>query len=171
LAESIVKGPWKTGPWGFQVIGFFKLTGAVFLTAAGVGIFRLLNKDLGTTLEYYILRFRLDPENRLIHTLISRVSGIDHHQLKLIGVGTFFYAFLHVVEGTGLLLRRRWAGYVTVIITGSLLPVEVYEILRHANWMKALVLLVNLGILVYLIAKLKEETSAANTNWCIRQEN
>ena len=151
-------------PKGFQLIGIFKLLSAIFLIAAGVGIFRLVNENLGEELEYYILRLRLDPENRLIHAVISVVSGIEPHQLKLIGFGTFLYAILHLIEGTGLLLRRRWAGYVTVIITSSLLPVEIYEIFHHANWMKILVLSINVAIVLYLVVSLKRELSANSSS-------
>ncbi len=155
--EPTVQQARKLEPRGFQIIGAFKLASAVLLFAAGVGIFRLIDKDLGKTLEHYILMLRLDPENRLLHTLISRISGIDRHQLQLIGVGTFLYALLHVIEGTGLLLRRRWAGYVTVVLTGSLLPVEIYEIIHRTTVLKISVLTVNVAIVIYLIAKLREE--------------
>ena len=53
----------------------------------------------------------------------------------------------------GLLLRQR-AEYLTVIATGLLLPLEVYEIARRPNALRVAVLLANLAILAYLIVKL-----------------
>jgi uncharacterized membrane protein (DUF2068 family) len=72
----------------------------------------------------------------------------------LLGAGTFFYAVLEGAEGIGLLLRRRWAEYLTVVATGLLMPLEVYEIAQKPNAVRVAVLVVNFGILVYLIAKL-----------------
>jgi uncharacterized membrane protein (DUF2068 family) len=134
-----------------------KLASGCALAAAGFGIFRLLNKDLGTALDHFVTRLHLDSENRMIHEVIRRISGIDHKHLKLIGVGTFFYALLHLVEGTGLVLRKRWAEFLTVIATGSLLPLEAYEIVVKVRPVKIMVLLVNLGIVIYLIVKLLQQ--------------
>jgi uncharacterized membrane protein (DUF2068 family) len=145
------------GPLGFRVIGALKLVSGVFLAAAGFGIFRLLNADLGATVERFVVRLHLDPENRLIHGALAAVSGVDRAHLKAVGAGTFAYALLHLVEGTGLLLRRRWAGYLTVGMTGSLLPLELYEVARKLNGLRLGVLAANVAILIYLVVKLRSE--------------
>ena len=148
------------GTLGFRLIGALKLATAALLAAAGFGIFRLLNKDLGGVLEQAALRLHLDPENRLVQEAVSRVSGIDRAHLKAIGAGTFFYAVLHTVEGVGLLLRRHWAEYLTIVATGLLLPVEVYEIARKTSALRVTVLLGNLAILVYLVVKVRQRRRA-----------
>jgi uncharacterized membrane protein (DUF2068 family) len=142
---------------GFRIIGALKLATALLLGAAGFGIFRLVNKDLGAVLENFLLRLHLDPENRLVQDVVYQVSGIDRTHLKAIGAGTFFYAVLEMAEGVGLLLKRRWAEYLTVIATALLLPPEVFEIARKASAMRVAVLLVNLAILVYLIVKMWQQ--------------
>lgn len=147
---------------GYRVIGAMKLGSALLLGAAGFGIFRLLNKDLGDALEYFATRLHLDPENRLVHEAAAKLGGIDQSHLKAIGAGTFFYSLLEGLEGVGLLLRRRWAEYLTVVATGLLLPLEVYEIVRKPNALRVAVLLVNLIILVYLIVKLVQSRKSRN---------
>src|SRR5262249_39088088 len=82
---------------GFRSIAAMKLATALSLAAAGFGIFRLMHTDVGTLLEHYATRLHLDPENRFVQEAVSRVSGIDHSQLKALGVGTFFYAALESV--------------------------------------------------------------------------
>lgn len=152
----------RRGTLGFRIIGALKLATALLLGAAGFGIFRLLDKDLGDVLEHFASRLHLDPENRIVQEVVSRVSGIDRAQLKALGAGTFFYAMLELVEGVGLLLRRHWAEYLTVIATALLLPPEVYEIVRKVNALRIVVLLANLAILVYLIVKLWERRMQAD---------
>jgi uncharacterized membrane protein (DUF2068 family) len=139
------------------VVGALKLASALLLGAAGFGIFRLLNQDLGGVLERFVSRLHLDSENRLVQEAAARLAGIDRRHLEALGAGTFFYALLHLIEGTGLLLRRRWAEYLTVVATGSLLPLELYEVARKPTAVRAGVLLVNLGILVYLIWRLWQD--------------
>ena len=81
-------------------------------------------------------------------------------QLKALSAGTFFYAALLLTEGTGLLMRKHWAEYFTVITTAALIPLEVYELANHFSWGKILVLIVNVAILVYLVARLRKRRAA-----------
>ncbi|HEV3166422.1 MAG TPA: DUF2127 domain-containing protein [Isosphaeraceae bacterium] len=150
----------QSGPLGFRVIGALKLATALLLAAAGFGIFRLMNKDLGEAMERFVTRLHLDPDSRLVHTTFSRLASIDPARLKAIGAGTFFYAVLELVEGTGLLLRKAWAEYLTVIATASLLPLEIYELARKMSLVRVTVLVVNVAILIYLIVKLIQQHRA-----------
>jgi uncharacterized membrane protein (DUF2068 family) len=61
---------------------------------------------------------------------------------------------LEGAEGIGLLLRRRWAEYLTVVATALLMPLEVYEIAQKPNALRVAVLVVNFAILIYVIVKL-----------------
>lgn len=147
----------EEGLFGLRVVGAVKFGSGLLLAAAAFGIFRLVNHGFGTNFEYYASRLHLDPENRLVHEILARVAGLTHAQLRALGVGTFFYAGLHLVEGSGLLLKRLWAGYLTVIASGTLLPLEVYEIARKSTPQRFLVLAVNVAIVVYLVIKLRRE--------------
>lgn len=150
----------KKEPLGFAVIGAVKLASGVLLLAAGFELFRHLDSNVGALLQRIISRMHLDPESKLVYDVVQFVGGIDRHRLKEIAAGTFFYAFLHFVEGTGLILRRRWAGYLTVTITGSLLPLEVFELVRKITAIRLLVLAVNLAFVFYIIVKLIQERRA-----------
>jgi uncharacterized membrane protein (DUF2068 family) len=137
---------------GVKVIGAFKLVTAVLGLAAGFGLFRLFKSDVAASLEGIIRRLRLDPENRLIHGAILWISGLQPRQQRLIEVGTFFYASLHTVEGIGLLARKRWGAYLTILATGSLIPLECYEIYQRPRPLRIAVLAINIAIVIYLIA-------------------
>ncbi len=52
------------------------------------------------------------------------------------------------------MLRKRWAEYFTIITTAGLIPLEVYEINRHVTAPKIVVLLINVAIVVYLVARI-----------------
>jgi uncharacterized membrane protein (DUF2068 family) len=142
---------------GFRIIGAMKLSSGLLMGAAALGLFRLLNRDLAATVEQLVLRLHLDPENRLIHKVIEKIGGIEHEKLELVVIGAVCYAILHIVEGTGLLLVQRWAEYLTVIATGSLLPLELYELAQKVSAMRLTILGVNLAILIYLIVKLRQQ--------------
>ena len=78
-------------------------------------------------------------------------------------MGGLFDAALFFTEGTGLWLRKRWAEWMTVILTSTLVPVEIYEIWRHPTWIKVLVLAINVGIVIYLIYLIKAEKKSHAT--------
>jgi uncharacterized membrane protein (DUF2068 family) len=100
--------------------------------AAGIGAVSLLHKDVATTVTNWLDSLRVDPDNGLIHKLLSHVFAVTPKQLKEISAGTFFYTALLLTEGTGLLLRKRWAEYFTAITTALLIPLEIYQLIKAA---------------------------------------
>lgn len=67
---------------------------------------------------------------------------------------TFVYAALLLAMGTGLFLEKRWAEYLTAIVTASFIPVEIYELVRHVRVTTIVVLVVNVATVIYLVWKL-----------------
>jgi uncharacterized membrane protein (DUF2068 family) len=138
-------------------IAIFKLFKGILLLVVGIGALRLLHRDVGEVVSHWVDVLGVDPDNRLIHRLLSRVLSISPKQLKEASAGTFVYAGLLLTEGTGLLLRKRWAEYFTIISTAGLIPLEVYEIQRHPTAIKIVVLLINVAIVIYLIARVRQK--------------
>jgi len=149
----------KPASQGLILIGLFKLVKALLLIMVGIGALRLLHKDIAHTITHWVDVLRVDPDNRFIHGIIARAFDVTPAKLKELSVGTFFYAGLLLTEGTGLLLRKHWAEYFTVITTVALVPLEVYELARHFTAVKLVVLAINIAIVVYLIVRLHASRS------------
>ena len=132
-----------------RLIAVFKLLKAGLLIALGVGAFKLLHKDIAGVAEHWIEALRLDPANRFLDAALGRVSSLSPEQIKKLGLASFIYAGLFLTEGVGLWLLKRWAEWLTVIITSSLVPIEIYEIHRHPTSVKLGVLALNLAIVAY----------------------
>jgi uncharacterized membrane protein (DUF2068 family) len=143
-----------------RLIGLFKYFKAALLVAVGIGAFKLLHKDLAAVLTHWIEACGLDPGAHLLDAAIGKVANLGPAQIKKIAFGSFLYAALFIAEGTGLWLRKRWGEWLTVIITGSLVPVEIYELHRHFSAAKVGVLVVNLIIVAYLIYHIRTEPAA-----------
>ncbi|MGB6943975.1 MAG: DUF2127 domain-containing protein [Bryobacteraceae bacterium] len=140
------------------IIGLFKLFKALLLIAAGIGAIKLLHKDLASTAMHWVQVLRADPDNRYIHGILVRIFRITPKQLKELSVGTFIYAGLFLTEGAGLLLRKHWAEYFTIITTGAFIPLEVYELVRHFTVTKLVVTVVNVLIVWYLVARVRSRS-------------
>jgi uncharacterized membrane protein (DUF2068 family) len=145
------------GPWGLRVIGTYKLVKALVLIAAGIVVLRLDPDAVARGSAHLAARLRLDPDNRLVHRALARLSGLDSTRLEEIGAGVVVYGLLYVVQGVGLLLQKRWAEYLVVVTTGFLIPVEVFEFLRRPRIVPIVVVVVNLVIVAYLVARLRRE--------------
>ena len=140
---------------GIILIGIFKLLKALSLVAVGIGALKFLHKDLAGAITQWVTILRVDPDNRFIHPLISKAFSVTPKQLEALSVGTFVYAALLFTEGVGLLLRKRWAEYFTIITTAGLIPLEVYELAKHLSIAKIVVLAVNAAIVWYLVRRVR----------------
>jgi uncharacterized membrane protein (DUF2068 family) len=137
------------------LIGLFKLLKALLLVVVGIGAIKFLHKDLSAAVMHWVQLLRIDPDNALVHRIIARIFRVTPKQLRELSVGTFLYAGLFTTEGLGLLLRKRWAEYFTIVTTGGLIPVEIYELSRHFTMVKTVVALVNILIVWYLVARVR----------------
>lgn len=137
------------------LIALFKLFKGLLLIAVGIGAVKLLHRDVAETVEHWVNLLRVDPDNRLIHGLLTAVFRVSPHQLKALSIGTFAYAGLFLTEGTGLLLGKRWAEYLTIVTTAGLIPIEVYETSKHLTSLKIGALIVNVAIVVYLVVRVR----------------
>jgi uncharacterized membrane protein (DUF2068 family) len=142
---------------GLLAIGAFKLVEAVFFLLVGVGAFHLIHQDLGDATLRLAARMRIDPDGRLVSWVLDHLDAITAHRLRQIGVATFFYAGLRVTEGVGLLKEKLWAEYLTVAMTGSFLPWELYEIVRRPDWIRFCLLAANLTVLGYLVWRMRTD--------------
>src|SRR5712692_11660633 len=141
---------------GLRLIAVFKLVKGLLLVAVGIGAIKLLHKDVSELAANWIAAIRVDPDNRLIHGLIAKLGLMNDRTLEEMSVGSFFYAALLLTEGVGLWLKKRWAEYFTIIVTCSLIPLELYEIAKRVTFTRIAVLGVNVAIVWYLFVQLRK---------------
>ena len=55
------------------------------------------------------------------------------------------------VEAVGLWYQKRWAEYLTFIVTASLLPLEIYELAQRLTAFKILAFVINVAVVAYLL--------------------
>lgn len=140
---------------GLRLIAAFKLLKGLALLALGIGALKLLHKDVEALVEHWINIFQVDPNGHYVRLVLAKLSILDDRRLKELSVGTFFYSAVFLTEGTGLALGKRWAEYLTIISTASLLPLEIYELAKHASVGKVLALVINLAVVAYLVFELR----------------
>jgi uncharacterized membrane protein (DUF2068 family) len=142
-----------------RLIAVFKLLKASLLILVGAGVLRLMHANIGGVLEHWVVRLGLDPGNHYIEHALAKAANLSPRRIRELGVVSFVYAALFMTEGIGLWLLKRWAEWFTVILTASLLPLEVYELYRHPTIAKILILMLNFAIVGYLAWRIRSETS------------
>src|SRR6185312_16779073 len=80
----------------------------------------------------------------------DKASLINDPLLKRIGAAALAYAGLSLAEGIGLFLERAWGEYLTLAITISFLPWEIFEIFHKITWFRFSLLAINILVLFYL---------------------
>jgi uncharacterized membrane protein (DUF2068 family) len=89
-------------------------------------------------------------EHGILHQ-IDNAFTTSSSNLHLLGVVLLIYAIVEGVEMVGLWQQRRWAEYLTFLVTTSLLPLEIYEIVEGATAFKVFALVINVVIVAYLL--------------------
>ena len=89
--------------------------------------------------------------HRVLVEELDRLADLRRGELWAVFLASAAYAVLESVESVGLWRGRRWAEYLTVVATAGLLPLEVHELLTRPSALKAVALVVNLAILVWLV--------------------
>jgi uncharacterized membrane protein (DUF2068 family) len=86
----------------------------------------------------------------LLHEIDNAFTTSSSH-LHLVGAVLLLYGAVEGIEAVGLWYQRRWAEYLTFVVTASLLPLEIYEIANRATVFKVLALIVNVAVVIYLL--------------------
>ena len=136
-------------PW----IVAFKAVKAIVLTAVGVGLFLTRHDDPVDLLVRLALTVHLPLSSELFDRALRFATRLSVGKQIALGITALAYAALMGTEGIGLYLHQRWARWLTIIATSSLIPVEVYEIVREPHLIRVLVLIANAAIVVYLFRR------------------
>jgi uncharacterized membrane protein (DUF2068 family) len=143
---------------GFLLIAVFKLVKGGLLFAVGIGMLSLLNENVMTELMHWAHKLQLETHRHFIQRLLMWLGLVQRRDIPVIVGTTFFYSTLLLTEGLGLLLEKVWAEYLTLILTASFIPVEVYGLTRHATVTRATVLTLNIFVVAYLAMRLRQHT-------------
>lgn len=149
-ALQVLSKPRRRNRW-LILIAAFKLAQALLFIAIGVGALRLVHKDLGDMLIRLAEHLRFNTEPRFVNFILEKSSLVTDHMLRRIGAVVFIYAGLDLIEGIGLYLEKTWAEYLTLAITASFLPWEIFEVLRRVTWIRCGLLTINALVVFYLL--------------------
>jgi uncharacterized membrane protein (DUF2068 family) len=136
---------------GVRAVSLFEAAKGTIVIAAGLGLLSLLHRDAQHTAETVVRHLHLNPARHYPRVFIEAAGRMTNSRLWLLAAGAFAYSTLRLVEAYGLWHLRPWAEWLAIASGGLYLPVEIYELLRHATVVKAAILVGNAVIVAYLI--------------------
>jgi uncharacterized membrane protein (DUF2068 family) len=137
---------------GVSAIIVYKLVKAVAEAVLGVIAIYLVVRGAeagAATLAEFLLEHVTRNWALAAATII--VQGGTSGHVKFVALVAFGDAVLSAVEGLALKAGRWWAPWLVVIATGSLLPWEAFELFIRPSWIRAVLLVINLAVVVYLL--------------------
>lgn len=132
----------------------------VLVLAAGLGLFRLMHRDVQAGAERLVRHMHLNPASHYPKVFLDAMTLLDRPQLRLLAVGALTYALVRFIEAFGLWRERRWAEWFGALSGSIYLPLEAFKLGEQITWPRATILLTNLIVVAYLIYVLLRASSS-----------
>jgi uncharacterized membrane protein (DUF2068 family) len=91
--------------------------------------------------------------SRLLQRAMFHAASLTPQREAVVAWTALAYGGLFGTEAAGLFMRAGWARWLTIAATSCLIPLECYELARHATFVRLGILLVNLAVVGYLVRR------------------
>lgn len=139
----------KRAPTLYAIIAI-KLGKGLLLLLLGAGVYSLHDNNLPEEFRQSLQFFHLDPEKAFFTELARKISTITPANVVWIARGTVLYSLFSLVEGTGLMFRISWAGWLAIGESAFFIPIEIYELMHRYSHSILIILGLNILIVWYL---------------------
>ncbi len=145
--------------WTICFIALERVIKGTIVLVIAFKLLSFLDRNVHDLAENFITRHGINSANRVVHAALERLVGIGNTQLIELSVGAVVYSASLYLEGIGLWLQKRWAEYLTTILTALLIPLEIYEAIEKFTFVRILILAFNVFIVWYLSTRLLDESN------------
>jgi uncharacterized membrane protein (DUF2068 family) len=140
---------------GLRTIASYEAAKGLLVLVAGMGLLRLVHRDVQEMGEDLVRHFHLSPSSRYPHIFLELTAKVTDTWLWALALGSVLYAGLRFAEAYGLWRGRRWAEWLGAVSGAIYVPFELVELVRKATVLRAASLLVNLLVVGYLLWDLR----------------
>jgi uncharacterized membrane protein (DUF2068 family) len=136
---------------GVHLIAIFEALKGLVVLCAGFGLLHFVHRDLQSIAEELVRHSHLNPAHHYPRVFIEAATRTSPSRLRFLAALAFLYSTVRFVEAYGLWRLRAWAEWFAIVSGSIYVPIEIFELIKHATVLRAVVLLVNLFIVIYLI--------------------
>jgi len=158
-----IAGMNDTLPRGLRVIITYKLVKAAAEFLGGAAIFILGSVGFAHRLAFIAQVIRRHASEAWSIALAERLlDASTAHNVLVVATAMVIDSIVTSFEGWALYRRYRWSRWLVVAATASLVPFEIVAIVHHPNPGRAVLLLVNLAIVLYLVKRHEPEATSGS---------
>jgi uncharacterized membrane protein (DUF2068 family) len=152
-------------PTGLRLIVAYKLGKAVLQGVAALALWLAVRAGFADTLAHAAVAFA----DHTVHPLLVRLARwlgmvITPRHLHIVALLLAGDALVSATEGWTLRRGYPWGRWLVLVTTGSLLPLELYEIIHRPRPARIIVLLINAAIVLYLLTLARRSRAHLRTS-------
>jgi uncharacterized membrane protein (DUF2068 family) len=134
-----------------HVVALFEGTKGLLVLLAGFGLLSFIHRDVHEAAIRLVEHFHLNPASHYPRIFLDLTENINDTRLWGMALAAGAYFVVRMIEAVGLWLRKTWAEWFAVLTGGMYIPIEIFEVIRSVTWPRVTVLVVNLGVVFYLL--------------------
>ena len=148
---------------GLRAVAILEISKAIVVLLAGIGILTTMGADPAVSATHLIQFLHLNPTGDYVGRFLRAIARLEESQLGLLAGLALIYTVVRLFEAYGLWYQRRWAEWIAALGGAIYIPVELYELYYRPSWITVAALLINIGIVAYMVGVLRESNSRRTT--------
>jgi uncharacterized membrane protein (DUF2068 family) len=155
--ELPARGPVLRDRYVLRLIAAERAIHVVVLTALAIVLFLFARHDAALHRDYVDVMNDLNggtpvaSQVRGVLGYLGKAFQYSPRRLIQLGLAVTVLAVVEAAEVVGLWFAKRWAEYLTFIVTTLFVPFEIYELSIGVSVFKVITLVINVAIVLYLL--------------------
>jgi uncharacterized membrane protein (DUF2068 family) len=134
-----------------QAVAMFEFFKGIFVVLMGFCALALVHKDVWLYAESLLALLHVSTDRRSAQLFLDFADSVTDARLWAAARIAFAYSALRFTEAYGLWHTRTWAEWVALVSGALLLPLEIRELMRGLCLFRAVLLVVNLAVVLYML--------------------
>ena len=136
---------------GLRAVASLELGKGLLVLLLGFGAVSLVHKDVWDVAETLLKFLHVNRDRHYAQVFLNLADNLTDAKLWGLAAVAAAYSVIRFVEAYGLWLERAWAEWFALISGALYVPFEAYELWHRPTPIRATVLLINLGIVFYML--------------------
>ena len=136
---------------GVRTVATLEFIKGIVVVLAGLGVFSMRNKDIWGVTESFLEFFHVNPYHYYVGIFINLVYRLSDMHLWKIALIAAIYVTIRFIEAYGLWRIRPWAEWLAIASGSIYVPFEVEDLLRRPDYVRFLIIVINVGIVLYML--------------------
>ena len=136
---------------GVRTVASFEFAKGMVVVLAGLGVFSMRHRDIWGVAESFLEFVHANPHHHFVGVFVDLVYRVSDVRLWKIALVASVYVILRFVEAYGLWYIRPWAEWMAIASGSIYIPFEVADLLRRPDWIRVLIVVINVVIVLYMV--------------------